>query len=229
MNPVDLWHSLPQTRWNVLKYNPLPYTEFISVPFLQGRTSKDVERTLSGQCMWQRAKGITKQLLFLSAEKLGMDETRLETLGTFKGAAIVKSYFHTLFPVSSPLAAVSARFITAKEALIAGIDAHDSLEALPLELCEEFVLALEAHIETFGPEPPEDSHEFRAEKALRTITNVLANRNSLLHFDYPPMSAENKAEFQAKCTDMLAQVGPMLADAGKAEEFEHLVWLHADE
>jgi hypothetical protein len=90
-------------------------------------SQQDAERFLYSKCAWSRAAGIPGQLIAICAERLGV---RLNY--EVKRSAVLRSYFGTLYPIASPMAVVSARFIHAKEKLIEAIEAHNALETLPV-------------------------------------------------------------------------------------------------
>lgn len=217
---AEFWRTMEHTPWNVMKHAPLKYTEFMSVPYLRNMNQRSVEQFLCSLSMWQRAGGIPNQLVSICADRLGLDPARVEDLRRVNRSAVLRSYFHLLYPISSPFAAVSVRFITAKESLIAGIEAHDSVELLPAAVCEEFVLALEDHIATFGPLPANDTPEYAAEKSIYSYGTMLHLRQH--------MSPTLLAELPLRYDERLVEIERFLVRHGKAGELEYVKQLFAN-
>ena len=217
---AEFWRTMEHTPWNVMKHAPLKYTEFMSVPYLRNMNQRSVEQFLCSLSMWQRAGGIPNQLLAICAEKLNLNPARVQNLRRVNRSAVLRSYFHLLYPISSPFAAVSVRFITAKESLIAGIEAHDSVELLPAAVCEEFVLALEDHIATFGPLPANDTPEYAAEKSIYSYGTMLHLRQH--------MSPTLLAELPLRYDERLVEIERFLVRHGKAGELEYVKQLFAN-
>jgi hypothetical protein len=164
---LERWSTMQYTPWNIMKYNPIKYDTFLSTPYLRKMSQQDAERFLYSKCAWSRAGGIPGRLIAICAERLGV---RLNY--EVKRSAVLRSYFDTLYPIASPMAVVSARFIHAKETLIEAIEAHDALETLPLAVCQEYVTATAEHIQAFGAAPPKNWHAYLLEKALFTYADI---------------------------------------------------------
>ena len=221
--PSEWNHGLPMIPWNIIKHCPVRYDSFISMPYLKQMASpRTVQQLLSGKCAWMRASGITKNLLLLCKEKLGLDEVELQ----FNRTAVLRSYYHTLFPTGTMVEeeAVSARFIMAKEALIGGVEACDSLETLPSALCFDMVAALEAHVETFGKEPAPTSKEGYVGETLRSAADIMSTYDFIKQSNSYTIAIqpETKVLMQAKLMEKIEEWGHVLCTEGKNAEFNAL-------
>jgi hypothetical protein len=209
---LERWSTMKYTPWNIMKHCPIKYNDFLSTPYLRKLTQNKAERFLYSMCAWSRAGGIPGQLAAICAERLGItpaDATKVNRL------AVLQSYFHTLYPLSSPHAAVSVRYIGAKEALIAAIEALDTIEALPLEVCAEYVAATQEHIATFGAAPDKGSHAYVLEKAL------------VVYADIQRILAETQVKMPAD--GRLEKIESFMREGGKAEEMAYIRQLFARE
>jgi hypothetical protein len=214
MEKAEFWNNMVHTPWNVMKHNPIKYGDFLSLEYLRKKSQVDVEKFLWSSCSWLRAGGIPKQLVSICVEKLSIDPIRAKNLYPVNRSAVLQSYFHTVFPISSPLAAVSARFINAKEALVYGIEASESIELLPVALCEEFVSAVEEHIQTFGASPDDTTQAFIVEKALFIYADVLRALGELTPEEIEGVKQTRREKFEL--------VENLLTAGGKTAEMEYI-------